>query len=637
MSGPYLSVRRIERHLSNGNSEGLSFESGVNVLVGRPNTGKTKWLQILDFLLGDAGTNPFENLPETELSEKYEAANVALLIGEEQFTVERKWKEPGGKTKVFVNGAGMTTPDFQRLLLEKLKIPLVHFPKGSPMSGQTWPELSFRMLLRHIYRQQRFWGDLADQQPKAEQHACLLQFVGLAERIFTAEYGRLIELKMDVERLKARREQYGFTLTELAGDLLTGPGMRSAVTEGLVREAEGRLTAEMNALREQRIALISQARDQGLPPEQLSHVGALSEKRADFLIVLEELRRRSKAATERLGEVRVYVNDLAEELDRMARAEDAGAVLADLQISHCPACDQPVKESTADPGYCFLCHQLLPEQALGKDQGDARLQFERDRLTGEFKEAKALLEVLERDVKRLHAEIAAGVEALRMLENELEPARQAISALVQTEVSAIDMRLGELNERQRQIGRLRGALELEGQLTARIQALEKEIKPLQTLVDESVRAMDFAGAEGWLADGMNEYLEGIKALRPGVWRHSPIVVDLSRDSFSIRVGRRKWEAALGGTDTLYFLMGYSYGLLTLSHREGCHYPGLSIIDVPGEFAGEAVEDKENFILQPFIDLLARDSLEGSQMIVTGAAFANLQGTHRRELTEVYVA
>ena len=44
------------------------------------------------------------------------------------------------------------------------------------MSGQTWPELSFRTLLRHIYRQQRFWSDLADKQPEGDQHACLLHF-----------------------------------------------------------------------------------------------------------------------------------------------------------------------------------------------------------------------------------------------------------------------------------------------------------------------------------------------------------------------------------------------------------------------------------------------------------------------------
>ena len=42
---PYLSIARLERRLSTGNTEELLFCEGVNVLVGRPNTGKTKWLQ----------------------------------------------------------------------------------------------------------------------------------------------------------------------------------------------------------------------------------------------------------------------------------------------------------------------------------------------------------------------------------------------------------------------------------------------------------------------------------------------------------------------------------------------------------------------------------------------------------------
>ena len=265
MSGPFLSIRRVDRKLWNGTTEALEFEDGVNVLVGVPNTGKTKWLQTLDFLLGDSGTNPFENSSDPTLAEKYDAASASLLIGEEQFLVERRWKEAGAKTKLFVNNSGMSPSDFQVLLLEKLNIPSLHFPKGNPMSGQTWPQLSFRMLLRHIYRQQRFWGDLADQQPWMEQHACLLQFLGLAERLFTAEYGRLVELKMKAERLKARREQYGLTLNELAVDLLTEAGFDAGVTEAGVHRAEAGLAAEVASLQQRRVDLLAEAMDKNCP------------------------------------------------------------------------------------------------------------------------------------------------------------------------------------------------------------------------------------------------------------------------------------------------------------------------------------------------------------------------------------
>jgi hypothetical protein len=93
-----------------------------------------------------------------------------------------------------------------------------------------------------------------------------------------------------------------------------------------------------------------------------------------------------------------------------------------------------------------------------------------------------------------------------------------------------------------------------------------------------------------LEDGMNSYLIAIDRLRPGAWRHSSVEVEISRYSFSIRVGSRRWDAVLGGTDTLYFLMAYHYALLTLSVGENTHYPGVSIIDAPAEFAGEAIGD-----------------------------------------------
>lgn len=637
MSYPYLSIGRLERRFSTGNTESIAFERGVNILVGRPNTGKTKWLQTLDYLLGDTGENPFDVSDEEGLAEKYDAAAVELLIGEECFWVERRWREPGAKTKVFVGDKSLSTSDFQHFLMEKLGIPLLHFPKGNPMSGQTWPELSFRMLLRHIYRQQRFWGGIADQQPDGEQHACLLQFLGIAERLFTAEYGRLVELKAEAERLKARREQYAQTLNELARDVLSEPGLTVGANPTTVRQAEQRLAGETASLRQRRTTVIAGARDQVVAPDHRVRVDRLGEQRAELLVSLEDLQRRSKATAERLLDVSRYCTELGEELDRLARAEDAGEVLADLKITHCPACDQPVEAIRTDAQHCFLCHQDTEDETIIEELGAVRLRFERDRLTGELKEGKELLDVLRRDSKRLSHELARAEEKLRMLENQLAPARQAVAAFIQDEVSTIDMALGELSERQRQLGRVSAALATGQELTERIASLEKQIEPLQAQVDEAVRATDFGAVAAQLEEGMNAYLAAIDVLRPGVWRHSAVKVDLSRSGFTLRVGSRRWHAVLGGTDSLYFLMAYHFGLLSLSDKPSSHYPGLAIIDVPGEFSGEAIEDKENFIVQPFIDLLSNEKFEGAQLIITGASFTGLEGVHRNALTEVYVA
>jgi hypothetical protein len=633
----FLSIGLLQRRFTTGNTEALHFEVGVNVLVGRPNTGKTKWLETLDYLLGEVGGSPFESHGDEPLSSKYDAASVELYIGDEVLCVERRWREAGAKNKIFVNDEAFAAADFQRLLLEKLGIPILHFPKGNPMSGQTWPELSFRTLLRHMYRRQRFWGDIADLQPEGDQHASLLQFLGLAKRIFNEDYGELIRLKMQSERLRARRDQYEYTLKELAGDVLTDPGLQSAITEPGVREAERRLIAQLESLRDKRIEVLSEARDQTVPVERRVHVEQLGRRRATFIAELEELQRRQGEVAERRGDIARYRADLAEEFDRMSRAQDAGQVLADLRITHCPACDQTISDSRPVDHRCFLCHQALPDEVIAEGLGAARLRFEYERLNGEIEEAKELSLVLEHDALGITERIRETQELLHMIENELAPARMAVAALAQESVSAIDVALGELSERQRQIGRLRGALELGQALTKQVVDIEKEIEPIQVRVDEALRATDFGEAESRLADGMNEYLHAINRLKPNAWPHNLITVDVSRSSFRIRVGPRRWDKALGGTDTLYFLMAYQYGLLTLSDKQDCNYPGFAIIDVPGEFSGEAVEDKENFIVQPFIDLLAQESFKGAQVIITGAAFTGLQGVTMKRLTEVFVA
>ena len=73
MISPTIRILRIERRRTVGHPEELLFDQGVAVLVGRPNTGKTRWLQTLDYLLGDSGSNPFEADEDEHLAVLYSA------------------------------------------------------------------------------------------------------------------------------------------------------------------------------------------------------------------------------------------------------------------------------------------------------------------------------------------------------------------------------------------------------------------------------------------------------------------------------------------------------------------------------------------------------------------------------------
>ena len=78
MPAKTMLIRDLTRYPIQNDSDTLSLEPGVNVIVGPPNTGKTQWLKILDYLLGDA-SRAEESLAE-EVFEKYESAVLTVSI-----------------------------------------------------------------------------------------------------------------------------------------------------------------------------------------------------------------------------------------------------------------------------------------------------------------------------------------------------------------------------------------------------------------------------------------------------------------------------------------------------------------------------------------------------------------------------
>ena len=102
------------------------------------------------------------------------------------------------------------------------------------------------------------------------------------------------------------------------------------------------------------------------------------------------------------------------------------------------------------------------------------------------------------------------------------------------------------------------------------------------------------------------------------------------------VGGQRWTSGLGDTLRHYFLLSYHYGLMRLSNHADYHYPGVAIIDFPPRLEQLAtIGDTENFVLIPFVELLERPEMLGTQLIAAGAAFEGLPEANRIELTHVW--
>jgi len=637
MPAKTMHIRDLTRFPVQDVSDSLHIDPGVNVVVGPPNTGKSQWLKILDHLLGD--DSPAEKSLSEEVFERYESATLTVSIAGQDHSIERRWKDPGLKTKVIIDGDSMSRKDFCHELLRLLDIATVNYPQGDPYGPRSWPELSWRSLFRHIYRQQRFWTDLADQQYDSEQHACLMQFVGIAKNLFSSEYGALVNSNKKIEELKLKKEHFLSMLQEVSLDLIDAQDLGVALTPQSIELASERIKREVSELQEKRRTLLENLLGAVTSQDQLDQkemVQQLGEELATSQTEREALLANMKKIDERLGELKEYRLLISDELSRIERTERAGKILTAIKITHCPACDREISRLTTNRNECLLCHRTIEPPADSDVNPTRRLEFERRQLSAEYDEAEELVTGLTRDREEVGIRIKKLNERIYQIQTHLRPTRTAAAAIMPPEITIWDMEIGGYEERLKQLKRIAESLKRREEISTEIARLQQQVAELESKVSGQKSMINFDKGSEALADSMNSYLNLIHRNKPMLWSQKQIAVDLGKSDFKFFVGERNWKSKLGGTATLIFLMAYHYGLMNLTNKNDYNYPGLLILDFPAELDdGSTVRDKENFVLEPFVDLLGRDDMGTTQVIAAGSAFENLQCANRIELYRIW--
>lgn len=637
MATKTLLIKELSR-TSGSSEETLTFRPGVNVIVGRPNTGKTKWLQMLDYLMGDPGKP--EDAFDADIAEKYDAVRAVFDIDGEELVIERNWKKRGYKSKVIVDGEAIPASEFSPVLLSKLELPILNYPSGSPYRGR-WNSLSWRTLLRHIYRQQRFWGDFADKQPENEQLACLFQFLGVAENLYSDAYGELIEKRKRIFQIDGAKETFVDMLNQISKELIGEKEVQVSVTAESIDSAIERLKLEIREQEHERDETVRGILNEAIHVDgnrysvgQFENLGqnwaALQSQREKILLRLHSIQNR-------LVELQEYKMSIDDELSRIQRAKAAGIVLADLKITHCPACDKPVAIENDDVDTCFLCKRTITTNESGQADGGSddmrRIDFEIEHLKLEVQEVNELLtqvEVEQEEVRREHRRIESEVQ---LAESQLQSIRRASTSILPPDVAVINQGIGQMQERVAQLVRMKSALNLREALNREIDHLQKEVTKLEHEVERLGARIDFEKASDRLTDGMNTYLNSLVVQDENLWTQGRVNWKLRESSFSVTIAGSKWSTKLGGTLSLYFLLAYHYALLSLTKDEGCHYPGLAVLDLPPKLDdGSVVKYQENFVLEPFVRMRANGKV---QVIVTGDSFEELENVHRIELETVW--
>ena len=633
MTASPINIEQLERVTAGGSVERLRFGPGLNILVGRPNTGKTVWLTMLDYVLGDR--SPVEHALSAELADKYSIIRAVLRIGgDAQTVVERRWKEAGSKHKVYVDGRLLSVEDFSSYFLSELGIPVLHYPQGDPYSSRAWPELSWRSLFRHIYRRQDIgWGGIVERQPPGEQHACLLQFLGVAEFIYSDDYESLVSLRKARTALEARRENYLTTLNEISRDLLEVDSVTGITPDGIM-DALREIEDEIKSLRERKNATSDIVLNQR-GAESASILRQRAKDRAEIIALQSGLFQELREGEHRLKSIHDYLAKVDDERTRLERAQVSGRLFADLRITNCPACDQPIRGTNDEAQDCFLCKRVLPMSSENVAMAQERVAVGLMQLQEEARESKQLESDLEGRIRNLRHELRVAQEKQYDIESDIERARQPASTVFSEEVSQMDVEIGRLEERRKQWIRIAGAFEEREEISKNIVDLESKIADLDAKVDERNVAVDFTRTSDALADGMNDYMRLLNTFRSDAWSQSEVALSLRERQFRFTVGGEPWATRLGGTLTLYFLLAYQFGLLKLSSTAPYNYPGITVLDMPAELPDIELSDLENFAIEPFAKLLESVYMTDCQVIVAGSSFQNLVGANKIELTHVF--
>jgi energy-coupling factor transporter ATP-binding protein EcfA2 len=635
-----LIIKQLSRLPKTGDFDELNFKLGINILVGKPNTGKTQWLRMLNFLMGDRDSNP-EHAFDKDLAEKYDSVKGIFIIGDEEITLERYWKQTGNKGKVFINGTPITANEFSSYLLPLLNIPVVHYPQGNPLSPRTWPELSWQSLLRHIYRRQLSWGELVHKQPEVDQHACILLFLGIAEYLFSAEYEQLAGKQKEIYKQEVIKEEFVSTLNQISRELLSDQGLGVAVTANSIDSAIQNLGSEVDNLLNQRTEVLNSLRDSVLQELNLAQTvdfEQLSDRWALLQSNRSEVLSQIKSTQSRLKDLEEYSIKIGDEISRIERAKSAGQVFRDLRVTHCPVCEQTVNSKKSSPEHCYLCGQPAELNLNESSVSEQRLDFEVEQLQDEKQEAQELVNVVYEELESLLSRQRSIDEELAFVQHQMRPAQVAAAAILPPEISQIDMDLGRIQESIRQLERIKGALELQENLSEKISQTENEIGILETEVSRLSQEISFEIPSAFVAELMNTYLNLIKLENPNSWNQGEIGLRLRDKSFKFTAGAKN-ASSLGATMTLYFLPAYNYALLSLSNKENYHYPGLTILEFPASLSDGSksveIKDHENFILKPFMDLVKKEGMQNTQVIAVGRGFEGLADVHRIELTHVW--
>lgn len=419
MSDSYLQLRNIRFRGPRAEAE-LDFQSGVNVICGASDTGKSFLADSIDFMLGGSA---LKEIPERA---KYDQLNLSLAaIGDENFKLQRSMS--GGNFQLFnlsegddaapttlkQNHAHDKTDNLSGYLLDKIGLLGKRILK-SKAKGTT-QSLSFRNLARLVIVQE---GEIQQ----------------TGSPFWSGQYTTKTSEIATVKLLLT-----GIDDSSVVPDADTSPDNTRQIA--LIDELLSDLQTEIEDLGEDREELEEQLeRLEGSIETRREELTASQRALDELVAKRRELFEQKQVASDRLDEIsdllarfRLLAEHYDVDLKRLTAIQESGSMFAHVEQVACPLCGADPDAQHLDET-CDGDVEAVVAAATAEIEKIQRLQAELDStvadLTAESEELSESLKGVEDDYDALNEKIQESVGP------DLTEVRASFSALVEERSSA---------------------------------------------------------------------------------------------------------------------------------------------------------------------------------------------------------
>jgi hypothetical protein len=579
--------------------------AAMTILAGPRNSSKTTTLKVIDYCLGSRDSVTEALGPAIE--EKYMGVGLDVSIDGVLYQLSRSF-EPGRRGRILIGrDTDIPAQEFSSWILQVLAWPQLTIPLGrNALTATQQVPLSFRSLLRHIYRREDSWTDFAVKEQEYLRRAVISLFLGFAQyKYATADF----ELGQAQRRLAAAEAVHRDVLestNEAVQSVVHQLGLPPIVDMGSLDGVHSELSRRLQSAESRREAISTAASHAVQPtddapglepalPYQLERASAEAAAAAERAAALHQVlteHERSRALVQA-------------DISRLHRLIDAVDVFDELPVRICPACEQAVDPGRSnDPATCYLC-----EQPVSGDLRQRRAEREERVLRSELEDLAEAITHAQEDLAKAH-EVEVSASRLRAsLSRQLHDARAVQLAPFIAALEDISSEIGRIEQQLAALPALRTILARREAALSAVATAEQEVKRLHLLdVEDKAASFDIPLRCAKLADRMNEFVTSFATRH---WVEG--LVTISSDDLTFYVGTRPWSDSLGAEAAVLFFLAYCYALLHLESDLGqkAYPPGVLLLDNPYQ------QDIDRDIVREAVDRIGQAAdANGVQVVLT---------------------